>query len=123
MNRWELKQRLAGAGVPESNYFIVGIDSQQTPGKGGGFGELVVAPAADQQGWRLMVEERGILQRNTWYASEDEACDAAWAELDPASKPAVRERTPQQRADALARARAAEAEYEQLEQQYRNESG
>lgn len=81
MNRQELKDRLVAGGVPEGNYFIVGIDSQQTPGKGGGFGELVIARTEDERGWRLVTEERGRIQREQIFATEDEACQAAWAEL------------------------------------------
>ena len=122
MNRRQLKQQLVAAGVPEGNYFIVGIDSQQTPGKGGGFGELVVAPTEDERGWRILTEERGQIQRETTFATEDEACDAAWAELQPRFQP-VRQRTPEERERARARARDAVADYERAAENYRsNES-
>lgn len=123
MNRRELKDRLVAAGVPEINYFIVGIDSQQTPGKGGGFGELVITPAEDQQGWRLVSEERGRVQRDSRYATEDEACEEAWAELRPDDKPVIRQRTPEERARARARAQESIAEYNKLEQDYRRNGG
>ena len=48
MNRPELKERLVAAGVPDGSYFIAGIDSELTPGKGGGFHEnLIGKPAED----------------------------------------------------------------------------
>jgi hypothetical protein len=112
VNRRQLKERLVAAGVPEADYFIVGIDSQQTPGKGGGFGELVLARAEDESEWRLLTEERGRVQREQRFASEAEACEAAWQELKPRDAPA-RPRTPEERARALARSREAVAEYEQ----------
>jgi len=48
VNRRELKERLVAAGVPEGSYSIAGIDSELTPGKGGGFHEnLIGMPAED----------------------------------------------------------------------------
>lgn len=115
MNRQELKERLVAAGVPDSSYFIVGVDSQETPGKGGGFGELVITRANDDRGWRLLTEERGRIQRETIFPTEAAACEAAWEELRPRNT-AVRNRTPEERAAARARAREAIADYERLEQ-------
>ena len=77
MNRRQLKEQLVRAGVPEENYFIAGIDSQRTPGKGGGFGELVLTPAEDHHAWRLVTEERGRIQTERRYATEAAACEAA----------------------------------------------
>lgn len=120
MNRRQLKERLVAAGVPEDNYFIVGIDSQQTPGKGGGFGELVVAPTEDERGWRLFSEERGQVQRETRFATEDEACDAAWQELQPRDR-TIRQRSPEERERARARARESVADYERTAENYRGD--
>lgn len=111
MNRRELKDRLVTAGVPEINYFIVGIDSQLAPGKGGGFGELVITRTEDDRAWALVCEERGRIQYQQIYATEEEVCEAAWEALKPRDR-TIRERTPQERAQARARARAAVAEYE-----------
>jgi hypothetical protein len=124
VDRWELKERLVTAGVPDGNYFIVGIDSQQTPGQGGGFGELVLTRTEDEQGWRLVTEERGRLQSERIFGTEDEACAAAWAELKPFDTP-VRTRSPEERAAARAQARAREmvAEYDQIEPDYRGRGG
>ena len=76
MNRRELKDRLVSAGVPEDNYFIVGVDSQLIPGQGGGFGELVITRTEDDRAWRLVSEERGQVQYQDVYATEEEACEA-----------------------------------------------
>jgi hypothetical protein len=119
VNISELKYRLVAAGVPESNYFIVGIDSQEMPGKGGGFGELAVGRTDDGQAWRVFTEERGRIQRETVYATEDEACEAAWDELKPRTRP-VHVRTPEERARSRARAQQMIAEYEELERQHRD---
>jgi hypothetical protein len=108
VDRKELKDRLVAAGVPESSYFIVGIDSQQTPGKGGGFGELVLT-RADDAGCRLVTEERGQVQRDQRFGTEDEACEAAWQELRPWNQ-TIRQRSPQERERALERSRRAQAE-------------
>jgi hypothetical protein len=119
VNRRELKDRLVTAGVPEDNYFIVGIDSQTTPGKGGGFGELVLTRTEDDRAWRLVSEERGQVQYQQVYATEEEACEAAWDELKPRDQ-TVRQRTPEERAAARARAREAVADYEKISQDYRD---
>lgn len=121
MNRQELKERLVAAGVPDSSYFIVGVDSQETPGKGGGFGELVITRANDDRGWRLLTEERGRIQRETIFPTEAAACDAAWEELKPRNRQ-VRPRTPEERARSRARAEQMIAEYSELERQNRDDS-
>ena len=122
MNRRELKDRLVAAGVPEDNYFIVGIDSQLTPGKGSGFGELVLTRTEDDRAWRLLSEERGQVQYRQDYVTEEEACEAAWDALKP-RKRTIRERTPEERSKARARAREAVAEYEKISQDYRDPGG
>jgi hypothetical protein len=118
VNRWQLKQRLVAAGVPEGDYFIVGIDSQKTPGKGGGFGELVLARTHDERGWRILTEERGRIQREHAFATEAEACEAFWQELKPRDRP-IRQRTPRERERARARAQEVIAEYRKAEEEYR----
>ena len=115
MNRCELKERLVAAGVPEDSYFIVGIDSQRTPGKGGGFGELVLTRTEDELGWRLLTEERGRIQREDRFATEGEACEQAWEELKPGNTP-LRRRTAQERERSRQRAREMVAEYRRLRQ-------
>ena len=123
MNRRELKDRLVAARVPEGDYFIVGIDSQLTPGKGGGFGELGVAPASDGPGWRLFTGEHGRVRGERVFATEDEACQKAWELLDPGSRPPLRPRTVQERAAAQERACQMIAEYQNLGQQQAQEPG
>jgi hypothetical protein len=118
VNRWQLKDRLVAAGVPEGDYFIVGIDSQKTPGKGGGFGELVLAPAKDGQGWRILTEERGRIQREHTFAAEEEACEVFWQELKPRER-VIRQRTPQERERSRARSREVIEEYRKAEEEYR----
>ena len=118
MNRSQLKERLVAAGVPEGDYFIVGIDSQKTPGKGGGFGELVLARTRGEQGWRILTEERGSIRREHTFATEEEACEAFWEELKPRDK-VIRQRTPEERERSLARAREAIEEYRKAEEEYR----
>jgi hypothetical protein len=122
VNRQQLKERLVVADVPESSYFIVGIDSQQTPGKGGGFGELVVAPAEDERGWRILTEERGRVQFERSFPTEDEACEAAWELLEPRNRP-VAHLTAEQWAQAQSGSRDAVAEYEEAAARYREEHG
>jgi hypothetical protein len=122
VNRWQLKEQLVAAGVPEIGYFIVGIDSQQTQGKGGGFGELGLAPADDGQGRRIFTEERGRIQRERWFATEEEACEEFWQELKPLNRP-IRQRTPQERERALERAREQIAEYRRAADEYRRGDG
>ena len=119
INRRELKHRLVDAGVPESNYFITGIDSQLTPGKGGGFGELVITSTEGDRAWRLVSEERGQVRYQKAYATEEEACEAAWEALKPRDQ-TIRDRTPEERSQARARAREAIAEYEKISQDYRD---
>ncbi len=119
MNRRELKDRLVTAGVPEIHYFIVGIDSQLSPGQGGGFGELVITRAEDDRAWSLVSEERGRVQYEEVYATEEDVCEAAWARLKPGDQ-AIRQRTAEERSQARARAREAVAEYEKLSQDYRD---
>jgi hypothetical protein len=119
VNISELKDRLVAADVPGSNYFIVGIDSQEMPGKGGGFGELVISRTDDGHAWRLFTEERGRIQRETVYATEDEACEAAWEELKPRDRP-VHVRTAEERARSRARAQQMIAEYSELDREYRD---
>jgi hypothetical protein len=119
VNRRELKERLVATGVPEGDYFIVGIDSQQTAGKGGGFGELVLARAEDERQWSLLSEERGRVQRERRFATEAQACEAAWQELKPRDMP-VRQRTPEERERGLARSRQAVAEYEKAAEHCRD---
>jgi len=104
--------------VPEGDYFIVGIDSQETPGKGGGFGELVLARTPDEQGWRILTEERGRTRREHTFATEEEACEAFWQELKPRDRP-IRKRTAEERERARARAQEAIAEYRKAEEEYR----
>lgn len=122
MNRRELKNRLVSVGVPEENYFIVGIDSQLTPGKGGGFGELVLTRTEGGLAWRLVSQERGQVQYQQAYATEDEVCEAAWEALKPRDE-TIRRRTPGERSAARARAREAVAEYEKISQDYRDRGG
>jgi hypothetical protein len=123
MNRRELKERLVAAGVPDGGYFIVGIDSQLTPGKGGGFGELVVAPAGDGYRWRLLTRERGQTQSESVYGTEAEACEEAWARLAPRDRPPRRRRTPEEVERARARAREMIDEYERLRRDQQSEPG
>jgi hypothetical protein len=119
MNRRELKHRLVSAGVPEGDYFITGIDSQLAPGKGGGFGELVITSTEDGRAWRLVSEERGQVRYQEVYATEEEACEAAWETLKPGDQ-TIRDRTPEERSQARARAHEAVAEYEKISQDYRD---
>jgi hypothetical protein len=114
MNRRELKDQLVAAGVPDGDYFIVGIDSQLTPGKGGGFGELVVAPAEGGRRWRLLSEERGQIRSESVFGTEAEACEEAWARLAPHDRPPPRRRSAEEIERARARAREMIAEYGRL---------
>jgi hypothetical protein len=80
VNVGELKRRLVEEGVPDGSYFIVGVD-ERSGGKGGSTGELVVAPAAEGPGWVVFSYERGERNRVRSFATESEAAEAAWAEL------------------------------------------
>jgi len=78
----------------------------------------VLARAPDEQGWRILTEERGRIRREDAFATEEEACEAFWQELKPPDRP-VRQRTPQERDRARARTHEAIAEYRKAEEEYR----
>ena len=78
----------------------------------------MLARAPDEQGWRILTEERGRIRREDTFATEEEACEAFWQELKPRDRP-IRQRTPQERELARARAQEAIAEYRKAEEEYR----
>ena len=85
----------------------------------GGLGELVITSTEDDRAWRLVSEERGQLRYQEVYATEEEACEAAWGALKPRDR-TIRDRTPEERSQARARGRETVAEYEKISQDYRD---
>lgn len=109
----QLKQRLQDEGVPESWYFIVGVDDPNRNGPRDA-GEIVLDHSADRSDWYTYSYERGERHNERHYRSEAEACELVWEELSSSHQQPVYEQTLEERERAREINRRKAAEFEEL---------
>jgi hypothetical protein len=122
VNLLELKQKLVEAGVPEGNYFLVGIDVRGYPtgAKGAGNGELMVE-FDEEEGWVLRKYERGIRTWDEPFPTEDAVCQVAWEELKPRHRPPILELTPEELARGRELNEQHKRDYERATEEFRRQ--